>query len=310
MASGGHRSVTVGTCEAACGCRTRLACAHESAGDGHLAGGRVAGARRAAPLATTSRPRSPPRPRPPPRRPRPRPARRPIRPTLDPDDPALDAALSRPVEDRVYPGGRRPRGGRPALPARPDLDPEVGDPRRGGDADLPGHRGCGGVPARLRQEPSPSPRLALDGEKATFRERGKDLVVGAPVRADDRYTLEVRYRGTPKPVAAPTTRDDFSTIGWTVTDKGETWTMQEPFGAYSWYAVNDHPSDKALYDFTLTTPLPVGRRGQRQAGVAQGGRREHRHRLAPRRARGVVPRDRGVRGLQDDQGPVEERGAR
>ncbi len=30
--------------------------------------------------------------------------------------------------------------------------------------------------------------------------------------------------------------------------------MQEPFGAYTWYAVNDQPSDKALYDFTLTTP--------------------------------------------------------
>jgi aminopeptidase N len=96
-----------------------------------------------------------------------------------------------------------------------------------------------------------------------FRERGKDLVVAAPVRTGDRHTLEVRYRGTPKPVAAPTTRDDFSTIGWAITDDGETWTMQEPFGAYSWYAVNDHPSDKALYDFTLTTRSPW-------VGVANG----------------------------------------
>jgi aminopeptidase N len=39
--------------------------------------------------------------------------------------------------------------------------------------------------------------------------------------------------------------------------------MQEPYGAYSWYAVNDQPSDKAFYDFTLTVPAPM-------RGVANG----------------------------------------
>ncbi|HET8959333.1 M1 family aminopeptidase [Nocardioides sp.] len=189
-------------------------------------------------------------------------AREPAGTALDPDDPALDAALSRPVEDRVY--------------------PSVGDP------------GVDALHYQLDLTWSPKPRtldavetltfratedaeqfqldfgkalsvtsLALDGEQVTFRERGKDLVVTAPVRADERYTLEVRYRGTPRPAPAPTTRDDFNTIGWQITDQGETWTMQEPFGAYSWYAVNDHPSDKALYDFTLTTTSPW-------VGVANG----------------------------------------
>ena len=32
--------------------------------------------------------------------------------------------------------------------------------------------------------------------------------------------------------------------------------MQEPYGAYSWFAVNDQPSDKAFYDFTLRVPAP------------------------------------------------------
>ena len=37
--------------------------------------------------------------------------------------------------------------------------------------------------------------------------------------------------------------------------------MQEPYGAYTWYAVNDQPSDKALYDFTISVPAPwIGRR--------------------------------------------------
>jgi len=48
----------------------------------------------------------------------------------------------------------------------------------------------------------------------------------------------------------------FGETGFTITDDHEVWTMQEPWGAYSWYAVNDHPSDKALYDFTLSAPTP------------------------------------------------------
>ena len=45
--------------------------------------------------------------------------------------------------------------------------------------------------------------------------------------------------------------------------------MQEPFGAYTWYAVNDQPSDKALYSFTITTPAPW-------VGVANGELRDRR----------------------------------
>jgi aminopeptidase N len=33
--------------------------------------------------------------------------------------------------------------------------------------------------------------------------------------------------------------------------------MQEPFGAYTWYAVNDQPADKALYDVTIHAPVPL-----------------------------------------------------
>jgi aminopeptidase N len=68
--------------------------------------------------------------------------------------------------------------------------------------------------------------------------------------------VQLAYSGTPEPVPAPTTRSDFSTSGWTITDAGGVWTMQEPFGAYTWYAVNDQPADKALYDFTLRVAAP------------------------------------------------------
>jgi aminopeptidase N len=39
--------------------------------------------------------------------------------------------------------------------------------------------------------------------------------------------------------------------------------MQEPFGAFTWYPVNDQPSDKAFYDFTISAP-------KRWVGVANG----------------------------------------
>ncbi len=105
--------------------------------------------------------------------------------------------------------------------------------------------------------------VEVDGDSVPFAHEGKDLVITTPVREDQRYQAQISYSGTPRPVDAPTSRSDVPDLGWHITDAGETWTMQEPFGAYSWYPVNDQPSDKALYDFTLSVPSPM-------VGVANG----------------------------------------
>jgi aminopeptidase N len=96
----------------------------------------------------------------------------------------------------------------------------------------------------------------LDGRAVAFSHPGKDLVVdtGAVLATDSRHVLTVRYAGTPRPVQAPTDRADIPHLGWTTTKHGEVWTMQEPFGAYSWYPVNDQPSDKAFYDVRISAP--------------------------------------------------------
>jgi aminopeptidase N len=96
--------------------------------------------------------------------------------------------------------------------------------------------------------------VSLDGHRAEADHRGKDLVVHGDFVADRVYRLDLTWSGTPKPVPAPTTRSDFSTVGLTTTRSGEIWTMQEPYGAYTWYAVNDQPADKAYYDVTITAP--------------------------------------------------------
>jgi aminopeptidase N len=189
-------------------------------------------------------------------------------PTTDPADdpaydPAHDVALSEPVEDRVY-----PEVGDPLVDAlHYDLDlawdpaSEVLDAteqltfRATADADE--------VPLELSE--SLRVRSVLLGEASVDFEQadGDALVVSAPVVADERYVLTIEYAGTPEPVAAPTTRADVPALGWTTTDDGSVWTMQEPYGAFTWYAVNDQPSDKALYDFRLRSPAPM-------RGVANG----------------------------------------
>jgi aminopeptidase N len=103
----------------------------------------------------------------------------------------------------------------------------------------------------------------LDGAEVTTQHNGNNLVVAAPVVADHRYLLVVEYAGTPEPTPAPSARRDVTELGWTITDTGEVWTMQEPYGAHTWYPVNDQPADKALYDFTISAPSPW-------VGVANG----------------------------------------
>jgi aminopeptidase N len=112
-------------------------------------------------------------------------------------------------------------------------------------------------------EPLTVGAVTIDGADTEFEHDGKDLVVDHAVEEDGEYTVFLHYSGTPQPVPAPVQRRDFSHTGWTVVQDGGVWTMQEPFGAYSWYAVNDQPSDKALYDITLRVPPPM-------VGVANG----------------------------------------
>lgn len=106
--------------------------------------------------------------------------------------------------------------------------------------------------------------VSVDGADAAHRQKPKDLVVGHAVTEGATYVVEIAYAGSPEPWSAPTDRPDFTGgVGWTTTDEGEAFTFQEPYGAFTWYAANDQPADKALYDFTLTVPAPW-------SGVANG----------------------------------------
>jgi aminopeptidase N len=94
----------------------------------------------------------------------------------------------------------------------------------------------------------------LNGAAVTATIADNDLTVPGAVAKDAFATLVVKYHGTPKTVPMPSNRSDSEPLGLTVAADGGLWTMQEPYGASTWYPSNDQPSDKALYDIAVTVP--------------------------------------------------------
>jgi len=174
-------------------------------------------------------------------------------PAADRSGTSYDAAESTPQEDSTYPGVGDP--GVDALHYDLDLGWDARQDRLTASETLLFRAATTAdhVQVDLARQLEVS-HVWLDGKAVSFDHPGKDLVVDTPVTEGDRHVLQLTYSGTPEPVKAPTDRGDFTTTGWTTTSDGSVWTMQEPYGAYSWYAVNDQPSDKAMYDVTIRSP--------------------------------------------------------
>jgi aminopeptidase N len=165
-----------------------------------------------------------------------------------------DGGLSTPQEDSYYPAHGDP--GIDVLHYGLDLDWHRGSRTLRGVADI-NLRATGDAGSfqldlgrTLRVQ-----RVTVDGEPVDSTHGNEVLTVLAPVVADERYDVRVVYRGTPERVRPPTTRSDAHDHGgMAVTANGQLRTMQEPFGAFTWYPVNDQPSDKALYDVRVEAP--------------------------------------------------------
>ncbi|HEX4817279.1 MAG TPA: M1 family metallopeptidase [Nonomuraea sp.] len=108
-------------------------------------------------------------------------------------------------------------------------------------------------------------RVAVGDAEARATRAGDDLTVRLPerLRADQGVEVTVRYHGRPRPVNARQKREDISMLGFHVGRGGAAWALQEPFGSFTWFPVNDHPSDEALYDVAITVP-------EGWSGVAHG----------------------------------------
>jgi aminopeptidase N len=98
-------------------------------------------------------------------------------------------------------------------------------------------------------------RATVDGVTAPAEAGKEKLTVAAPVVAGKPVTLVVKYHGTPKTVPMPSRREDADEgLGLHAGKDGALWTMQEPWGAMTWYPANESPSDEALYDIGVTVP--------------------------------------------------------
>ncbi|MFF5260727.1 M1 family metallopeptidase [Actinomadura viridis] len=93
--------------------------------------------------------------------------------------------------------------------------------------------------------------VRVDGAAAQRRHEGDELVVtpAKPLEKGTRFTVSVRYAGTPRPVADPI----LGRYGWIRTSDG-VFVACQPSGAHTWFPSNDHPSDKATFDFQITVP--------------------------------------------------------
>ncbi|GIH99045.1 M1 family metallopeptidase [Planobispora takensis] len=94
--------------------------------------------------------------------------------------------------------------------------------------------------------------VTVDDRPATFGRSGDELSVTPSRPIDDRaaFRVKVVYSGEPRPVR---NSSNLGTYGFIPTRDGAFVTC-EPNGAKTWFPVNDHPSDKALYDFEITVP--------------------------------------------------------
>jgi aminopeptidase N len=94
--------------------------------------------------------------------------------------------------------------------------------------------------------------LTLNGRVTNYSREGAQELVITPrsgLRRGSNFTVEVRYHGVPEKIDDPA----LGLSGWVSTSDGAV-ALNQPFGAATFFPVNDTPLDKATYTFTLTVP--------------------------------------------------------
>ncbi|MFF5013826.1 M1 family metallopeptidase [Streptomyces sp. NPDC001165] len=113
--------------------------------------------------------------------------------------------------------------------------------------------------------------VTVEGRRARWNRAGQELTVRPHDDLDkgETFSTTVRYKGRPKTL----TDADGSEEGWLRTADGAL-ALGEPVGAMAWFPGNNHPSDKATYDITVTVPkgLQAVSNGELTSQHTKGGR--------------------------------------
>ncbi|MER5643189.1 M1 family metallopeptidase [Streptosporangium sp. NPDC002524] len=89
--------------------------------------------------------------------------------------------------------------------------------------------------------------VLIDGAPVRFTHRAGKLHLSPPGLRPGRFTVEIRYSGTPQPVTS-----HWGGLGWEQLTDGVI-VASQPIGAPSWFPCNDRPDDKATYRISVTT---------------------------------------------------------
>ena len=91
--------------------------------------------------------------------------------------------------------------------------------------------------------------IKVDGRRANWTRDGQELVITPRhgLRKHAKFTVVIKYDGVPEPTL------EFGQSGFIATDDGAI-IAGEPHGAATWFAANDHPSDKASISYQVTVP--------------------------------------------------------
>ncbi|MDH2428791.1 M1 family metallopeptidase [Sphaerisporangium sp. TRM90804] len=114
-------------------------------------------------------------------------------------------------------------------------------------------------------------RVSVDDKPASFTRRGDELVVSpaSPIAKGAAFKVAVEYAGRPDPVRES---PNLGTYGFIPTADGA-FVTSEPNGSKTWFPCNDHPADKATFDFDVTVPAgtTVIANGEMRAAPATSG---------------------------------------
>ncbi len=93
--------------------------------------------------------------------------------------------------------------------------------------------------------------IDINGQKATFTRAADELVItpATAIAKGSSFTAQIEYGGVPQSITDPA----LGSTGFLKTSDGAL-VLGEPESATTWFPVNDHPRDKALYDIELTVP--------------------------------------------------------
>ncbi len=99
-------------------------------------------------------------------------------------------------------------------------------------------------------------RVTVNGEETLFAVRDDKLIIELPAPLDygTQFRAQITYSARPQPFRSRFI--PFFDIGMFFTN-GQVFTLNEPDGARTWLPCNDHPSDRATYEFRLTVPTPL-----------------------------------------------------